>query len=412
MRKYLVLLLVAAVAFFAVPAMAQAPAAPEKAVSFFAEVWYQAYWDQKDKDASGIKDKDGKAVEQYRSLSWGLDTTVTRVGMRVKQGDFSGAVVLNANTNVVAGDNSPHYREFWGEYNFGMFSFFFGHAYTITYQPAYMQARGGQNGFAGSTTFTANRSDHMKVTVPLGAAGTVAIAAVEPFKEDASYTTAPTANGPTQTNGSVTVYQQYKQPKFEALYNYVLKADPMLVDLKVFGGYQEWDYYVSTTNTKAFTLKSYAYGVNGKVVFGPATVQASFGMLKNGREYGASGGAGGDILYAVNYDVYANKTNDVKTTNGHIAAGFKINPMFTPQVGYGFNKNSLETENMSGVKTKKERTQSEFYANVLIQVTPQLVINPEYCVESYGKEKTSGATSTEVKKGKNTYFGSEFIYRF
>jgi len=125
MRKYLVLLLVAAVAFFAVPAMAQAPAAaPEKAVSFFAEVWYQTWWDQSDKDASNLVDKNSAKVASPWKGTWGIDTTVSRVGMRVKQGDFSGAVVLNANTSV-AGDTSAHYREWWAEHDFGMLKLFF-----------------------------------------------------------------------------------------------------------------------------------------------------------------------------------------------------------------------------------------------------------------------------------------------
>jgi len=417
MRKYLVLLLVAAVALIAVPAMAQAPApAPEKTVTLFAEVWFQAWYDQYDKDNSkAMTDKNGKKVESYRALSWGVDETVTRFGARFKQGNMAGAVVLNTSTNYAGGQ---HYREWWGEYDFGMFKFFFGHAYTITYQPAYMQARGGQNGFAGSTTFTANREDHMKVTVPLGVAGTVALAGVEPYSSKNNLGASGTFNFPTvvgspAAQAAITGYTvQYKMPKIEALYNYVLKTDAFLVDAKVFGGYQEVDYYITGTNAKAFTMKSMAYGANAKVVAGPATVQASLGKLTNGREYGAGGPSGGDILYGAYYNFATKKMDDTDTLQAHVAAGFKVD-MFTPQIGYGMNKGSMTRTNNGGAKTELERTQSEIYVNVLIQPNAFLTINPEFCLEKLGKEKsTTGGVSTTTKKGSQKYYGAEFIYRF
>jgi len=409
MRKYLVILLVAAVAFFAVPAMAQAPAAPEKAVTFSAMVWYATFWDKSDKWASGLTKDGSKAATDGSNRdaspwkgSWGLDETVTRFGATFKQGTFTAQVTINAVVDsevaFAGAKQATDYREWWAQNDFGMFTLWFGHAYTPTYQPMWMMARGGQGKNGASNTFSSTRSDHMKVVVPMGAAGSLAVAFVEPNQNNTVGLDNKKIAGE-DTTANVTAWANYKYPKVEGLYTFLMKTDAFSLKVMGLGGYQSLDFYVvgaAGSTQKLGTVKSWTAGVDVQFIFGPVTVQASAGKERNGKTYGDN-----DATFKSNYYATDDKIQDVNETVLHGAVAFVINPMFKLQAGYG-QRDSKQDVGTDYQKQKK----SMIYGNVLIQLTPQIQMQPEYARKDNGKLKT---TTTSTKKGIDQYVGVEWI---
>ncbi|MBN2400849.1 MAG: porin, partial [Spirochaetes bacterium] len=213
MQKFLVLLLVAAFAFISMPAMAQAPAA-DKSIDFYGQVYFWTGYEKNDKKVSNSANPDNPAKDagyEQTDLSWKIEYPVTRFGARFKQGDFK------ANVEINTGDTDGkvmNYRQWWGEHTFtglGGLRLLIGHTYAPTYVPAYVNDRGGLNGYAGSFTLTANRTSMIRLTMPAGP-GNVMLAFIKPSET--------TPDGYSSTAN----YLQCPYPKIEAVYNLDMKA--------------------------------------------------------------------------------------------------------------------------------------------------------------------------------------------
>jgi len=418
MRKYLVILLVAAFAFVAMPAMAQAPAPAAKTVDFYGQVWFGTWMEKNDKEvvqgASAVSGQYPTKDAGYKSqdLFWSIDVPVTRLGARFKQGDFA------ANVEICTYDYSAGaatgYRQWWGEETFpslGGLKLLIGHAYTPTYVPAYAMQQGGLNSYAGSFTLTGSRTSQVRFTVPTGAIGNVMVAFVKPSESLPSTATAAWSN----TAFALTnYYYQMPYPKVEAVYNLDIKGD-VSVKATVGGGYQVMDIYTRTATgatdsgtkvgSKIDSIKAYGFGGTVVVGVGPVTARGSAHMSKNGKEYGDNS-ALLPVLFIVGGGTA--KVNDESNWGADGSISFKINPMFTPQAGYG-----MSVAEVKNATHKYESNKNILYFNVLVQMTANTLVAPELCIKDNGKFKdTVGGVTTSTKRGKETYYGAEWILSF
>jgi len=435
MQKYLVVLLVAAVALLAVPAMAQAPA-PAKTVDFYAQIWWDAFYEKDDARTPSGPYRDPSQDQTYynkkqqgfetKDFSWGVDPIATRLGVNFKQDNLTGKYEIRpfgdgGNANLIGVPKwSSTLREAWAQYEFkdvAGIKVLLGQTYCPLYLPIYTMAQGGMNTWAGDLR-PEDRTPMLQVQVPTGEIGSVKVALIRPnqAKIASSLDTKGTKSGYAVIGGivydnystaPVTYFDYYSNPfpKVEAAYNLKMTAGVVKVDATAGAGYQQEKAEHQLTDAvgeaRSVVVKSYVYGATGKVSFGPLEVRGSYHASTNGNEF-----SDGDVLAKSFYNYAEDKLYDAKAWGAHGVIMFTVDK-FSFYASRGMNKGKID-KGSSAAGGKIEYDAYWTSAGVIIKnLLPGLILQPEFAVKDNGETKTTtpAGVVTKANNGTQRYAG-------
>lgn len=362
MKKLAILLFAAAFVCGAVlPAMAQ-----DKSVSLYGAVYFNTYWQDRDKEVTGTGYDD-------TDLTWDIDEGDTRFGANFKAGDIAAQVEIRP-------DSTSIMRQWWGQWDFGAGKLLIGHTWLPTFIPADAAPRGP---YAVGHIPSNVRSRQIQLAFPVGN-GTLKVAAVKPNDGGA-------ITGFTSVDTDTTI------PRLEAQYD--IKFGP--AHAKLAGGYNTYD--VVDASDKEEGVDSYLLGGYFSIGFGALTFNASLYTGQNIKQWGPPQ-SGDDSLGAAYIN---NSVEDSDVLGYHASLIWVISDQFRLQGGYGAA--SAERKSTVAGAPDDEDDKSCYYVSAPIYVTKGLVLTPYLAVVD-NEDKTVGGTKTE--EGKTTYYGARWVIRF
>jgi hypothetical protein len=416
MRKYsLLLVLVAIVAFLAVPAMAQEK---PKTVDLYAQIWFDGWYEKADENVGRYtyalrNQSETLAYNDVKKLgynstdfSWGLNPIVTRFGANFKKDNLTGKVEIRP---MESGGNSaqtglPRWgsliREWWAQYEFkslGGMKVLIGQTYCPLYAPVYIMAQGGQNRWAGDMR-PEDRTPQVMVTIPLGPdRSALKIAAIQPNQGKIKINSTGTVDQQVDGGTGFFDYYQNPYPKFEVAYNLNMKKGILGANVTAGVGYQQTKEVRQPTsefahNKVSLDVKSYVYGVTGAFTIGPAILRGSVHAAKNGKEYSDT-----DVLLGATTNATGTTVYDTSMYGYHFVVGAQLGK-FTPYVSYGQNHAERDV-----VTTTYKMAGSWTSVGVLYKPNQTISIQPEFAIKDNGSLKVTGAA--DQKLGKQKYFG-------
>jgi hypothetical protein len=310
---------------------------------------------------------------------WGLAGN-SRLGAKVKKGDFGGRVELGIREDKIAN------RLMYGTYSFNDVTVLFGQDYApLGDWGNSNQVFSWDNDLAGFGIIDENRVPQIKISFK-----GLQVALVENI--GANTCGLPGADGTTVLESKTEVLMPHLELK------YSLATDKFFGD--VFGGFNSYKVKFEDTSTKFDkTVSAYALGVNGGVTLSPVYANAMVWMARNGKQLGLNqANASGALIDAATGDI-----TDDKDLGFALVAGVNIQKI-TVEAGYGYVQSKLDA---SGAK--KDEAQS-YYVQAVIPIAEgngaKLSVTPEIGVIDYMKD-ASGA-----KEGQATYFGAKWQLDF
>jgi hypothetical protein len=348
--------------------------------SFYGSARFATFYETSDKnfnDSYGMTDLSGADSNTTR---WGIAGN-SRIGAKVKKGDFGGRVELGLKENQGIGT-----RLIYGTYSFNDVTVLFGQDYApLGDWGNSNQVFSWDNDLAGFGIMDENRVPQIKISFK-----GLQVALVENI--GANTCGLPGADGTTVLESKTEVLMPHLELK------YSLATDKFFGD--VFGGFNTYKVKFEDTSTKFDkTVNAYALGVNGGVTLSPVYANAMVWMARNGKQLGLNqANAAGALIDAATGDI----TND-KDLGFALVAGANIQKI-TVEVGYGYVQSKLDEGG-----AKKDEAQS-YYVQAVIPIAEgngaKLSVTPEIGVIDYMKDATG------AKQGKATYAGAKWQIDF
>ena len=382
MKKLTILIAVAAVVCFSVPALAVD-------WNFYGSARMQTFYISTDE-----KDVGDKSTE----FQWDFQSG-SRIGANVKADHLKGQIELGLNGNrsgagsgvdldsSPGGDGSVTTRRAYGEWNFGAGKFKVGKDYTPVSTFVSAQTFDGDAGLIGYGAPYAGRPGQLALTF-----GGFDVALITP-KIDRDLED-PVSGDDALDSGS----PKRIIPKIEASYGMGFDA----WNFKVFGGYQ----YYSIKNVESLenpgdtddiSVTSYIIGGSGMFNFGPAFVGAQIQYGQNMGNARWSGGGASNASWDGDDD-----TNDVDTLGGIVVAGMKVSDMLSFEGGFGYIQDDPDTPNGFDEKTKRWSA----YINSTIAMAPGVYIVPEVGMYEFGNNPE------DEDQGSQFYLGAKWQIDF
>jgi hypothetical protein len=379
MKKLTILIAVAAVVCFSVPAMAVD-------WNFYGSARMATFYTSQNPKDTGNK---------YTDLQWDLQGN-SRLGANVKADHIKGQIELGLNgdndgksaaENSLGSDGTDGdvtTRRVYGTWNFGAGSLKVGKDYTPVSQFVSAQAFDGDAGLIGFGAPYGGRPGQLALSF-----GGFDLALITP-KIDQEI----------KDEDGVEAGGDPKRliPKLEASWGMGFDA----WNFKLFGGYQYYSLknVVSLQNgdENDMTVQSYIAGVSGMFNFGPAFVGAQFMYGQNmgdarwsGGSYNSAGWDGDD------------KTNDVNTMGGILIAGMKVSDMLSFEGGIGYIQDDpKDADNGFDEKTKAYNV----YLMSTVTLAPGVYIVPEVGYRDFGN------TPEDEDQGNQMYLGAKWQIDF
>jgi len=373
MKKLTILIAVAAVVCFSVPAMAVD-------WNFYGSARMQTFYTSQDEKDVGDKSTD---------LRWNFSGG-SRFGANVKADHIKGQVEMatKAAGSGDGGDGSVDTRRLYGTWNFGAGSLKVGKDYTPVSQFVSGQIFDEDAGLIGFGAPYGGRPGQLALQF-----GGFDLALITPkINTD--------LDGTSTDSAGATAGGQAKRviPKLEASWGMGFDA----WNFKLFGGYQYYSLKnvvsLQNGNENDIKVQSYIAGVSGMFNFGPAYVGAQFqyGQNMGDARWGYSGfsnaGWDGD-----------DKTNDVTTMGGILVAGMKVSDMLSFEVGAGYIVDDpKDADNGFDEKTKAY----DIYAQSVVTMAPGVYIIPEVGYRDFGNNPG------DQDQGNQMYLGAKWQIDF
>ncbi|MDY6791473.1 MAG: porin [Thermodesulfobacteriota bacterium] len=356
MKKLFILIVaVAMVAAFTVPAMAEAE------WNFYGSARFTTFSVDDDPDTPG--------VDSDRDTTWDQQGN-SRIGATVKFNDEIGGGFEMS--------DSFGKRKLYGTYNFGAGQLLIGQTYTPADYFYSNSVYDGDGDLLGVGQFYSGRLPMIQLKV----AG-FKVALVKPNVED--YTQVPAVNYDADT-----VF-----PKIELSYGF--KTDMFFFD--VFGGYQVVEYESTTAALPdADDVESYILGGGGGVNFGPVFIKAMAHISQNAGDYGSYNPH--DVVDSASISPATGNVEDNDGMGYLGVVGFKLGDAATIEGGYGYQ------ENDTGIAGDKEDETSQYYVNCTINIAPGFFIVPEVGKIDRDKDENN------ADEGDITYFGAKWQINF
>jgi hypothetical protein len=341
--------------------------------SFYGSARFATFYETSDdefNDSYGMTDLSGADSKTTR---WGMAGN-SRIGAKVKKGDFGGRFELGLKENQGVGT-----RLMYGTYTFNDVTVLFGQDYApLGDWGNSNQVFSWDNDLAGFGIIDENRVPQVKISFK-----GLQVALVENIGADTC--------GLSETDAKTEVLIPHLELK------YSLATDKFFGD--VFGGFNSYKVkYASTSNSFDKTVSAYALGVNGGVTINPVYANAMVWMARNGKQLGLNQANAAGALIDATGDI----TND-KDMGFALVAGVNIQKI-TVEAGYGYVQSELDT---SGAK--KDDAQS-YYINAVIPIAEgngaKLTVVPEIGVIDYMKDASGN------DEGSATYFGAKWQLDF
>ena len=339
----------------------------------------------------------------------------SRVGTRVKAGNFSGQFELGANEQTLrsSATNTIGFRQAWGAYTFGNGSrLLVGKTDTPTamggFISSFYDTDGGLNGFGGSPT------GFRRFQVQYSIAG-LTLSLIE---DDASDTT---MVGYDSTGNTITDYYFIDNAQYtpRAGLSYVYQSESLLA--KIAATYTAVNGYALSDPTNINSTKKWtnlhAFGVTlgVKPTFGNMylSVHARYGM--NEDVYGEGGTYINEGLYAhtnmskwdgTGWTATTTSANDGSFNNVHRAAaalefGIKATENFTAIIGGGYQATIPEIESVAGVKQSFLIHSYAVFLQGQYRLSPNFALVPE--VAWFGTNISNSYTGNGQSQKSSSY---------
>jgi len=321
-------------------------------------------------DSYGLTDLNGADDKTTR---WGMAGN-SRIGARVKKGDFGGRFELGLKENQGIGT-----RLMYGTYTFNDITVLFGQDYApLGDWGNSNQVFSWDNDMAGWGIIDENRVPQVKISYK-----GLQVAFVKNIGADTC--------GLSEDDAKTEVLIPHLEVK------YSLATDKFFAD--VFGGFNSYKVkYEDATTSFDKTVSAYALGVNGGVTLNPVYANAMVWMARNGKQLGLNqaNAAGAQI------DTTGDITND-KDLGFALVAGINLQKV-TVEAGYGYVQSELDADG-----AEKDDAQN-YYLQAVIPIAEgngaKLTVVPEIGVIDY-MDDASGAD-----EGSATYFGAKWQLDF
>jgi hypothetical protein len=382
MKKLTILIALAAVVCFSVPAMAVD-------WNFYGSARMATFY--KSTNEKDVGDK-------FTDLQWDLQGN-SRLGANVKADHIKGQVELGLNGTRNGGgsgtdsltsdgaDGSVTTRRIYGTWNFGAGSLKVGKDYTPVSKFVSAQAFDGDAGLIGYGAPYGGRPGQIALSF-----GGFDLALVTP-KIDANLEDPETG---TDANG------QAKRiiPKIEASWGMAFDA----WNFDLFGGYQYYsiknvDSLTNPGDTNDISIDSYIMGVSGMFNFGPAFVGAQF---QYGQNLGNARWSGGQGQTTAQWDG-DDDTNDVVSYGGILIAGMKVSDMLSFEGGIGY---IVDDPNEAPNNFDEKDKAYNVYLMSTIALAPGVYIVPEVGYQEFGNNPE------DDDKGNRFYLGAKWQIDF
>ena len=338
----------------------------------------------------------------------------SRVGTRVKAGNFSGQFELGANEQTLrsSATNTIGFRQAWGAYTFGNGSrLLVGKTDTPTamggFISSFYDTDGGLNGFGGSPT------GFRRFQVQYSIAG-LTLSLIE---DDASDTTMEYYDPATYLTEYYFIDNAQYTPR--AGLSYVYQSESLLA--KIAATYTAVNGYALSDPTNINSTKKWtnlhAFGVTlgVKPTFGNMylSVHARYGM--NEDVYGEGGTYINEGLYAhtnmskwdgTGWTATTTSANDGSFNNVHRAAaalefGIKATENFTAIIGGGYQATIPEIESVAGVKQSFLIHSYAVFLQGQYRLSPNFALVPE--VAWFGTNISNSYTGNGVSQKSSSY---------
>ena len=383
MRKFIGILLAVGLLFaFSAPVFAADKTVEERvkaledtigAWSFYGSARFATFYETSDddfNDSYGLTDLNGADDKTTR---WGMAGN-SRIGARVKKGDFGGRFELGLKENQGIGT-----RLMYGTYTFNDITVLFGQDYApLGDWGNSNQVFSWDNDMAGWGIIDENRVPQVKISYK-----GLQVAFVKNIGADTC--------GLSEDDAKTEVLIPHLEVK------YSLATDKFFAD--VFGGFNSYKVkYEDATTSFDKTVSAYALGVNGGVTLNPVYANAMVWMARNGKQLGLNqaNAAGAQI------DTTGDITND-KDLGFALVAGINLQKV-TVEAGYGYVQSELDADG-----AEKDDAQN-YYLQAVIPIAEgngaKLTVVPEIGVIDY-MDDASGAD-----EGSATYFGAKWQLDF
>jgi hypothetical protein len=375
MKKLTILIAVAAVVCFSVPAMAVD-------WNFYGSARMATFYTSEDQKDVGDKSTD---------LAWELQGN-SRLGANVKADHIKGQIELglNGGPNSQGADGAVSTRRVYGVWNFGAGELKVGKDYTPVSQFISGQVFDGDAGLIGFGAPYGGRPGQIALKF-----GGFDLALISPkINADLDYTDPDT--GATRSADG-----QAKRiiPKLEASWGMGFDA----WNFKLFGGYNYYslknvDSLTNLGSTDDITVSSYILGVSGMFNFGPAYVG---GQVMGGQNLGDARWSGG-AFNSAGWDG-DDDTNDVNTYGGILVVGMKVSDMLSFEIGGGYIVDDPDDAD----KGFDEKTKAfDIYGQSVITLAPGVFIIPEVGYREFGNNPE------DEDQGKQMYLGAKWQIDF
>jgi hypothetical protein len=372
MKKLTMLIAVAAVVCFSVPAMAVD-------WNFYGSARMATFYTSEDLKDVGTKSTD---------FQWDLQSN-SRLGANVKADHIKGQVELGLG-GTDGGDNSATTRRIYGVWNFGAGELKVGKDYSPVSQFVSGQVFAGDAGLIGFGAPYGGRPGQIALKF-----GGFDLALITP-KTDKDL------DGSSTVSAGFTADGDPKRviPKIEASWGMAFDN----FNFKILGGYQYYSIQdvSSLTNpgtTNDVDVTSYIVGASGTFNFGPAYVGAQF---QYGQNLGNARWSGSGAFDSAGWDG-DDGTNDVTTWGGILVAGMKVSDMLSFEGGFGYiSDDPSDADNNLDEKTEAWNA----YVQSVVALAPGVYIIPEVGYFDFGNDPQN------LDQGKQWYAGAKWQIDF
>jgi hypothetical protein len=384
MRKLFILAVAVAFVVTALPAMAA-----ERTVSMYGDVRMATFVHKDSRETNvvgaaaalsttGFPGRSPSALFSDTDTEWALDTTLSRWGFRVVDGDLSANVEIRSNV-------ASYFRHWYGAWNFGVGSLIVGQTWAPDANGAILDCcqgagYGGNFGDLGGSS----RVQQIALWFPIQAVGgTLKIAGVAPFVSNNTGFA-----GDTDTS----------MPKLVGAMDFVFGP----VKLYLTAGWNSFD-VVNNATDKEYSVDSSYYG--GSIVFntGPITLKGALWGAKNAYEYGFGNSSG--LGYYATYWAATDSILDADFMGWALFGGYKFTDMVSLNIGYARISSDLDYPG-----TRSDEDDSAFwYVRLPITLAKGVVIAPEVGKYDY-KDRLVNNVRTE--EGDTKYYGAYWHISF
>jgi hypothetical protein len=332
MKKLTILMAVAAVVCFSVPAMAVD-------WNFYGSARMETYWTSDDQGDNG---------EESDGLIWDW-LNGSRIGANVKADHLRGRFELGLKADGTA-DVDVGTRRLEGAWKTGGGEFMVAKSYTPINQFVSGQVARGDAGLLGIGFLYAGRPGFLQY-----AFGGFKVALVEPER------------GQLAAGSNV----EANLPKLEASWGMAMDA----FNFNIVGGAQSYEeeQVGGSSNTDDFDVMSWVLGADAGFNFGPAYIKAGISYAQNGGDAGLT--AGGATFTAGDDDI-----EDTTTLQGGLVAGMKLSDMVSFEVGAGYRMDDNDDYDDDIQKW-------EIYGQSVIALAPGVYVIPEIGYADHGDDE-------------------------